>query len=313
VISFLDQYKHKRVLVTGASGFVGEHLIRKLSGQCQVLAGTFFTHSIECESAQLTPVDLRDSNAVNRLFRDLKPNVVFNCAALTRVGFCEEEPESARAGIMGVLENLLSAREKYVPDAQMITLSTDMVFDGSAAPYSESDQPNPISTYGKLKAEADELFLTKMKGTIIRPALIYGLPSTHQGSFLAWMIESLLKGQELTLFEDEYRTPLLVDDLTEMMMSAACISSGEIPRIINAGGSQKLNRVEMGRVLCEELGADPALIKISRISGSAHEKTRPKDLALNSNLAEQTFGKKNQSFVEGIKSIFSAIDRENEP
>lgn len=308
MITFLDTYKNKRVLVTGASGFVGEHLIRKLSGHCAVLAGTFFTNSIECEGAQLTPVDLRDQNSVSRLFRDLKPDVIFNCAAITRVGFCEEEPESAEAGIISVLENLLTARDEYTPDARMITLSTDMVFDGSHAPYSETDQTNPISNYGKLKAQADELFLSKMPGTIIRPALIYGLPSTHQGSFLAWMIESLLKGQELTLFEDEYRTPILIDDLTDIMMAAASKSAEEVPRLLHAGGSQKLNRVEMGMVLCEELGADPELIKISQISGSTHEKTRPKDLALNSNLAEQTFARKNQSFVEGIKSIFSAID-----
>lgn len=297
-----DSFIKQSILVTGASGFVGEKLLTKLvEFGCRQVVGTQFTRLVEVPGATLVPVDLRDQRAVDRLFRDLKPKLVFHCAALTDPGFCEREPESAEAAIVHVAEHLISARNKHTPETRLISLSTDMVFNGKGRHYSEADAPTPISVYGRCKAKADAQMLAESATVVLRPALIYGEPSTHHGSFLAWMIQTLAEGKPLRLFSDEYRSPVYVGDLLELMIRAG--SQPQTHSLYNVGGAERLSRVEMGEVLCRQFGFSEELILSVTLEAAGLQGTRPADVSLDSSRANQTFGFQPRSFNAGIRLI----------
>lgn len=294
------------ILVTGASGFVGEKLTRRLVELgCPRVIGTSFSKSVDVAKASIIPVDLRDAKAVDRLFRDLRPGLIFHCAALTDPAFCEQEPQSAEAGIVSVAENLIASRNNYKPEATMIALSTDMVFNGLRGGYTETDLPCPVSVYGRCKAKADALFLAHQNVRVFRPALIYGEPSTHRGSFLAWMIQAIAEGRPLRLFSDEYRTPLYVGDLVELMLRASEYAGPE--RLFHVGGASRISRVEMGMQLCRALGCSPELIESVTLEQAGLKTSRPADVSLVSTLAEQTFSYQSRSFEAGVRLILENI------
>ncbi len=281
---------------------MGEKLVARLCAiNTAQIIGTYFTRSVEVPGCSLIPVDLRDSKAVNRLYRDLKPALTIHCAGITDSGFCEREPESAYAGIVVIAENLISARNSYTPEAPIISLSTDMVFNGAQGNYDESAQANPISVYGRCKLQADEFFLAETNTTIIRPALIYGEPSTHHGSFLGWMIQALAEGKPLQLFADEQRTPLYVHDLIDLILSVASTPHSE--KLYHAGGSTSLSRVQMGETLCRVFGFSDELLESKNLKQAGLDKLRPADVSLNSALAQQTFRFHPKSFDAGIRLI----------
>ena len=106
----------KSVLITGAGGTAGSSLARHLASKAKVRA---LTH------AQL---DIADAGQVAKAIAGIRPEIVFNCAAYTRVDDAEREPELAhRANVDGprVLAHALAQT-----GGKLIHLSTDYVFDG---------------------------------------------------------------------------------------------------------------------------------------------------------------------------------------
>ncbi|MDX1972507.1 MAG: SDR family oxidoreductase [Candidatus Sumerlaeia bacterium] len=296
----------KRILITGASGFVGEHLTRFLAeGGCTSVLGTTYTRSIECPAAQFVTVDLRDPRAVLRLIRDYRPDVVFHCAAVTNTGFCEQEPESAHAGIVLVTENLVQGLAQYSLDCRAVALSTDLVFDGTRAPYREEDAVCPLGEYARLKAEAEALLLQSEGWKVIRPALIYGSPSTHGSSFLGWMVSTLVQGNPLGLFTDEFRTPVYVLDLVAAMCLFALHEGRE--KLLHVAGESRVSRWEMGEVVCREFDLPANLLVATTLEEKNLQHLRPADVSLNTRLLQQTLGLQPRSFQSGINAVHHAL------
>ncbi len=291
---------NRPILVTGASGFLGEHLTRYLLKKRRYVIGVQFSHFFEIFGSPTIVVDLRDPSAVSRMIRDIHPCAVFHCAAITDVAFCEREPESARAGILEATTNLVDAIQEHSPDTRLVSVSTDLVFDGQNPPYAETDEAKPLSIYGGLKYQAEAPVLKYEKGFVVRSALMYGSPTTHKGSFLAWMVRAFMRGELLQLFTDEIRTPVYVEDLYRAMIFLA--ETGE-PGLYHAGGPESLTRFEMGRQACRVFGFNERLLVARTLSESKYVALRPPDVSLNSARLWQRCGFAPKSFREGLKHI----------
>jgi dTDP-4-dehydrorhamnose reductase len=291
------------VLVTGASGFLGETLLRRLAERGIPAVGTSFTASVSVPRADVIPVDLRDSRAVHRLVRDLRPSAVFHAAALTDPAFCEREPESARAANLDATAHLAAEVAAQAPRTPFVFLSTDLVFDGRAAPYAPGAWAKPLSVYGSLKYMAEAAALALPLGVVVRTALLFGPPMTRKQGFLGWMRGELQAGRPLTLFEDEFRTPLCTLDLSDGLIAA--VERG-LAGLFHAGGPERLSRLRMGEVLCEEAGLDAGLLRRARVSEFQGSPPRPADVSLDARAFWQATALSPRPFREGIRQVLAA-------
>ena len=140
-----------KILLTGRNGQVGYELERVLSVLGEVIA------------TDRSRLDLAVPDAIRRVVREAKPDVIVNAAAYTAVDRAETEGELARQ-INGVAPGIL-AEEARRAGAAIVHFSTDYVFDGNKrSPYEISDARNPTSVYGESKARAEERLLREMFG-----------------------------------------------------------------------------------------------------------------------------------------------------
>lgn len=280
-------------LVTGASGFLGEHALRAVAATGAQAVGTFWGHPVEVPRADVVPVDLTEAGLVDRLVRDLRPRRVIHCAALTDVAACERDPAVATRANIDATRHLVAALTRHVPDAWLAQISTDLVFDGEGAPYDESSTPAPVSTYGRTKLAAEGEALAHPHACVVRAALMWGPTTTHRGSFIEWMRATLAAGQPLTLFEDEVRTPVHVADVVAALMGLADQGA---TGLFHAGGPEAITRLEMGRRFCAATGADASLLAARRLADSTYAAPRPRNVAMHSTRLGHLLGWRPRAF-----------------
>ena len=148
----------RRVLVTGASGMLGSDLVFLLTA-----AG------YDVLARPRAELDIADPGQVSRSLRELRPEVVVNCAAFTKVDDCETNARAFEVNAEGVA-NLADACGHA--GAQLVQISTDFVFDGTkGSPYSEDDPVNPVSAYGRSKRAGEEEAM-RLPGSLVVRALL---------------------------------------------------------------------------------------------------------------------------------------------
>lgn len=181
-----------KILLLGKNGQVGWELQRALFTLGEIVAPV------------REDLDLTDEDAIRRVIRSLKPDLIINAAAYTAVDKAEQEPELAMA-VNGTAPRIL-AEEAALCKGAMIHYSTDYVFDGNkSSPYTEDDIPNPINVYGKTKL-AGELAVREvdLPHLIFRTSWVYGLRGNN---FLLTILRLAGEKQELRVVDDQVGSP----------------------------------------------------------------------------------------------------------
>src|SRR5579875_1478384 len=164
-----------RALITGGGGQLASDL-RELIEDCVALS-----------RAEL---DVTDDQALRRAFANVRPEVVFNCAAFHNVEVCETEENRAFAVNARAVKRL--AQLCAESGARLVHYSTNYVFDGCAkAPYGEDDRPNPRSVYAISKLAGEYAAIAYSPGAlVVRSAGLYGLhgSASKGGNFVTRMI-----------------------------------------------------------------------------------------------------------------------------
>ena len=248
-----------RVLITGAGGLLGGYLVR---------AATARGLDVVPWSGR-ADVDLADPESVAAAYLAARPDVTLHAAAMARIDECEREPERARQVNARAAAHLAELAQRH--GAHLLYVSTDMVFSGSEAPYAEDALPRPLSHYGVVKAEGEAGVLAHSHA-VARVSLLVGPSLTGKPTFFGGQAEALRGGKSITLFEDEWRTPLDLSAAAEGLLDLALARAEGVWHL---GGPERLSRLEMGLLLARALGADEsACVAVKRPAD------RPRDLSL---------------------------------
>ena len=201
------------LLVTGAAGYLGSELL----GQQPDALPTFHD-----------TLDVNDGDAVMRHFLKHGPDVIIHTAY--RMG-------DAETNVRGAYNVALAAHRA---GARLIHLSTDLVFDGEhGAPYTEDDEPRPVSEYGQQKLEAEQLVArVHPDALIVRTSLLVGPPDGPQ--------EALARREDVEFHTDEIRTPMPVASLASALLELAVL---DVAGVLHVAGPEAMSRVELAERL----------------------------------------------------------------
>jgi dTDP-4-dehydrorhamnose reductase len=206
-------------------------------------------------------LDIANRELVKSTLLSGKPQAVINCAAFTDVDGCELDPERAQAANALGPENL--AQASRLVNAAFITISTDYVFDGRKEGfYTQQDDPNPISVYGRSKLEGERRTqLAYPRTIVVRSGFIYGPGGKN---FLSTIIDRARRSEVLKAIGDAYGTPTFAWHLAARLRELAELDVPGVFHVVNEGNGvsyeefarKALDRAGLGSVNVQAVEMD---------------------------------------------------------
>lgn len=224
-----------RVLVTGASGILGDALLR--SPRFDGAFGVAHTHAT-AEPAIRSDLRLREE--VDRVLDETRPEVVVHTVALTNVDACERDPPAAYATNVATTAHLAESLRERDPHALIVYISSDQVYSGRG-PHAE-DAPAPVNVYGTTKY-VGELAARQAGRSLTLRTNFFG-QSSIRPSFTDWIADAAREGRPIRLDSRAVFSPLHLDHLVDLIADA--IEAG-LTGTFNAGARDAVGKVEFAR------------------------------------------------------------------
>lgn len=225
-----------RILLTGAKGQVSHFIKQQKPEHWEMIA------------ADSKTLDITNPVSVNNMVHSFEPDVIFNTAGYTNLEAAEHDKEQVFA--VNAEGTRLLAQAAASAGIRFITISSDYVFDGQKrSPYSESDYPNPLSTYAKSKLAGELLALAaNPESIIIRSSWVF----SEYGNNVVTDLVRRAQGSHITMPTDKVGCPTYAGDLANVMIQLA--SNRHAPRgIFHYCGDKAVNRFEFAQMVLKEL------------------------------------------------------------
>ncbi|MGN6417620.1 MAG: SDR family oxidoreductase [Pseudobacter sp.] len=293
-----------KVLITGANGLLGQHLVQKLlQQQFSVVATSKGPNRLpfdESEHFRYRSMDITDELTIEQVMEQEKPDVVVHSAAMTQVDECEKNPELCeKVNVYGTTQLLVDAEahSKYI-----IYLSTDFVFDGLNGMYREDDDLRPINFYGFTKMQAEAIMHTsEIPWAIVRTCLVYGNPlQGTRSNIVNWVRENLQEGKPIKVVSDQLRTPTYVGDLAQGIVEMIKRTS---TGIFHLSGKEQLTPLQMALRTADHFSLDKSLITEVTADTFTQPAKRPPKTGFDISKAEKELDFKPGSFEEGLAAM----------
>lgn len=257
----------KRILITGAGGFLGSRLFEYFKDR----------EGVEAIGVTHRELDIVDSLAVSAFIKAIQPNVVLHCAAISNTGHCEENPKlSDTVNVRGTANVAKACREN---GSRMVFMSSDQIYTGtdSLEPNREGEEHRPQNVYGKDKKRAENAMLTCMKdGIALRLSWMYDYPTENRvgsSNLLANILKAAKEGASLSFPVNDYRGITYVWEVVKNMEKAMELPGG----IYNFGSENRMNAYDTAVMFAGAAAGNGGLIKkdMERFAAS------PRNLAMN--------------------------------
>lgn len=200
---------HEKIWISGCSGRLGTSMLRLLDPL-----------DAEIIATDERGVDITNQEEVSHFVDRVRPHTIINCSGLSNRDKCEENPDAAYLLNAVGARNIAIASNKYM--AKLVQLSTADVFDGkSKLPYTEFDQPNPQSIYGKSKL-AGENYVREFSNYhfIVRVSRLY----SRENQFVEDILKEAKSGQ-VVVSKDLYMSPTSAHELANFLIELINTSS----------------------------------------------------------------------------------------
>jgi len=265
-----------KLLVTGASGFLGWNLCRMAQGRWDVY-GLVRRNQNHLQGVELRRADLTRFKEIKEHLQQIRPDALIHAAAESNPNFCQLNPAASHGINVEATVNLASlCADLRIP---LVFISSDLVFNGLKPPYSENDPVCPVSIYGEQKAEAERAVLDRYPQALVcRMALMFGDAGQGAASFIQPLINDMRNGRQINLFVDEYRTPVSATNAAQGILLALAKTNG----ILHIGGLERISRFDFGKLLRDIIGAPNAKLYACTRQSIETAAPRPSDVSLSS-------------------------------
>jgi UDP-glucose 4-epimerase len=304
-----------RAIVTGGAGFIGSHVVDALAARgAEVVALDDLSRGRPEDvnhAASLVPADIRDGDAVEGTFADLRPDVCFHLAAQADVRISVADPAfDAEVNLIGTVRILEAARAQ---DAQVVFASTGGAIYGECEePAPETSERRPLSPYGASKLAGEEYLSTwnRLYGTThvaLRYGNVYGPRQDPYGEagVVAIFFGRLAAGRPFRIFGDgrQTRDYVYVGDVVDATLAAA----GKPGGVFNVGTGRETSVLDLAEACRRISGVDVqpefAPPRIGELQRSV----------LDPSLAERELGfRARTSLDEGLSATWESIRSEGE-
>lgn len=291
-----------RVLVLGANGLLGSNVVIEAAQRGWEVCGTYHNSKPEFD-IPLKEFHLQHIESFEEIIEFFNPANVINCAALTDVDLCEENPESAER-VNGDAPGAIARRCDDF-DIRFVHVSTDYVFDGTERePYDESAQPNPIQVYGKTKLKGEQLVRQHSDECLIpRLSFVWGIhrDTSSMAGFPSWVTSRINESLEVPLFVDQWISPTRAGQAAETILELILEGVGGVYHVAS---SSCVTPFEFGQLLLEYLDINTSGV-LNRISMDSVDRTakRPQYTCLDTEKVEATLNRPQPTLPDEIESV----------
>jgi len=318
-----------RVLVTGSSGYLGQHFLNELLQRPEsndIFAAYRSMDGFE-DAVRSHPnvsdkksnihyikLDLTSEKDVDEYFNHADSfDICFHLAAISSPKVCQQDPSVAKAANVPVY---FFDKLKNTP---IIALSTDQVYCGTKAPYTEDNAVGPINTYAQTKVDMEK-FLLSIESTspgskprvCLRSSIILGAESPFGKSHSTFLhFCKSREGVETTFYTDECRSVISVLDVCRTLshfLNAVQKGDEVESNVYNMGGPARVSRLEMALEVANHCGFDSSVFVSAEKSSQAPEENdvpSPLDITMSSTKLEELVGLKFRGLMEAVKKTFS--------
>lgn len=291
-----------KILIIGASGFIGRYLARRLVGSSRHdVAGTYWSGAPGDDGASWHQLDLTDPDGLGGLFSRIQPDVVVHLAAIADIGAAERDPQRATAVNVGATSTIVGLCEQH--RARLVFVSTECVFSGERGFYREDETPRPTTHYGLTKWEAEqEIVWMSEAWSIVRTSIVYGWPHPGKRNFAPGLVDTLRSGQPYRAPTDVLRTPVYVEHLVDGI--AMLVEEGH-PGILHVAGRDWVSMYDFAAAIADAFGLDAGLVQPIGPDDLARagEPARPDRLGLNCAESMRRLNLQHPGLAEGIAAL----------
>jgi dTDP-4-dehydrorhamnose reductase len=292
-----------RVLVTGASGLLGAHLMAGLSTSHDVVGVDRHPWWGE-QPLRLVLGDLTDPDFLPEVMARERPEIVLHCAANVNVDDCETDPAAAYRDNAELTRNVARAAPA---NCLVVYITTDGIFKGDKPFADETELPCPRTIYARSKLQGEwEVQLATGNCLIVRTNF-YGWSSGRKKTSAEWLFEALRQREPITLFDDFYFTPIYVVDLVDRLQ---LLVETDARGIFHLCGRDRVSKYEFGMLLAAIAGLPTDQVRRGSIREAPLRAPRPTDMSLRSDRFCAVTGRDVPNCVSGLERFVADRGRD---
>ena len=255
-----------KLYITGIAGLLGNNIVKQLVNRCEITGVDIL--DLKIPNVSYEKFSLYETERLKKHIEEIKPDAVIHTAAAVNVDECEENPGWAYKLNEEVTKDIAEICVSL--GVKMVYISTDAVFDGESEKlYVETDEVNPLNVYAKTKLGGEKYVLAQ-QGNLVLRTNIYGQNIQDKKSFGEWIVSALEEGKTLNMFEDIDFSPILVNDLAEVIYEAL---REELSGLYHVCATGCISKYDFGVKLQEVFGLNEGSIQRST-SESMHFKAK---------------------------------------
>lgn len=266
----------KTILITGVTGMLGKDIAGVLAETANIkIIGIVRSIKQQCPGYELQLCDLSDILKLQKLVKEINPDVIIHCAAVVDLDECEKNHLLANAVHVEATDVLSRFN---VGHTRFIYISTDSVFNGEGGPYSEEDPTNPINYYALSKRNGENVALQNNPYAVVLRTNIYGFHIPIGKSLGEWAINSLRSGECINGFTDVFFNPLYTKQVATIVIKY--FLSNNRNNIWHLGTKESLSKYDFVKMIAKQFGFDEKLVNPLSIKGFKFSTPRPKSTIL---------------------------------